>query len=349
MSKRQAKVCVCGHFAFGENLLNGQTVKTKIVTNEIEKILGEKEVVKIDTHGGTRKIISVLKDLLISLKKCENIIVMPGQNGLRIIIPFLVLWNNIYRKKIHYVVIGGWLPEFLLKKKFLIWCLKRIHHIYVETSSMKQELELRGFYNVDVMYNCKRLNIISESQLVYPKEEPYKLCTFSRVMKEKGIEDAIRAVCMVNERFKRTVFSLDIYGEIEKNQKEWFEQLKAEFPYYIKYNGKVAYDETTNVLKEYYAILFPTYYEGEGFAGTVLDSFASGVPIIASDWKYNAEIIKSGENGMLFPVKNVERLVETLIYCYEQKNLWMSMKKKCLLEAQNYLPENVITKLIGNL
>ena len=25
------KVCVIGHFGFGENLLNGQTIKTKIV------------------------------------------------------------------------------------------------------------------------------------------------------------------------------------------------------------------------------------------------------------------------------------------------------------------------------
>ena len=45
------KVCVIGHFGFGKELLNGQTIKTKTVTIELEKQLGKDQVVKIDTHG----------------------------------------------------------------------------------------------------------------------------------------------------------------------------------------------------------------------------------------------------------------------------------------------------------
>ena len=32
-------VCIIGHFGFAKNLLNGQTVKTKIITKELEKQL----------------------------------------------------------------------------------------------------------------------------------------------------------------------------------------------------------------------------------------------------------------------------------------------------------------------
>ena len=49
------KVCVIGHFGFGENLLNGQTIKTKIVTKELDKQFGADQVVKIDTHGGANR------------------------------------------------------------------------------------------------------------------------------------------------------------------------------------------------------------------------------------------------------------------------------------------------------
>ena len=31
------KVCICDHFGFGKDLLNGQTVKTKIVTDVIRR------------------------------------------------------------------------------------------------------------------------------------------------------------------------------------------------------------------------------------------------------------------------------------------------------------------------
>ena len=48
------KVSVLGHFGEGENLLNGQTVKTKITTEALEAQLGHRQVHKIDTHGGPR-------------------------------------------------------------------------------------------------------------------------------------------------------------------------------------------------------------------------------------------------------------------------------------------------------
>ena len=43
------KLCICGHFAFGENKLNGQTIKTKVITDALEQKLGEHSIIKIDT------------------------------------------------------------------------------------------------------------------------------------------------------------------------------------------------------------------------------------------------------------------------------------------------------------
>ena len=45
------KICVVGHFAFGKTMLNGQTVKTKILSDELDRIYGSENVGKIDTHG----------------------------------------------------------------------------------------------------------------------------------------------------------------------------------------------------------------------------------------------------------------------------------------------------------
>ena len=43
----QFKASVLGHFGEGKNLLNGQTIKTKIVTEELENQLGAENVLKI--------------------------------------------------------------------------------------------------------------------------------------------------------------------------------------------------------------------------------------------------------------------------------------------------------------
>lgn len=349
MLKKLSKVCVCGHFGFGENLLNGQTVKTKIVQEELIYRLGKDEVKELDTHGGKKKLLSLPFTLANVLRKCKNIIILPAQNGLRVIAPLLVLENKIFRRKLHYVVIGGWLPEFLKNRTFLTRQLKKFNCIYVETKTMQNALISQGFTNVEVMPNCKKIKILDEAELVYPDMEPYKLCTFSRVMREKGIEDAVEAVKAVNDKYGRTIFTLDIYGQVDEGQKEWFEELKKTFPDYVCYGGLVPYDKSTDVLKDYYALLFPTYYDGEGFAGTLIDAMAAGVPVIASDWKYNGEIVKNKETGMLYTVSNQEELINNLIYCYEKREIWITMKSKCVLEAREYMPEVVVDILINRL
>ena len=349
MLRKLNKACVCGHFGFGENLLNGQTVKTKIIMEELKRRLGKDKVMELDTHGGKKKLFSLPFSLFNALKKCENIIILPAQNGIRVIAPLLVLENKIFKRKLQYVVIGGWLPEFLKNRFTLAKQLKKFDNIYVETNAMKKALISQGFANVEVMPNCKQIKILNEDELIYANAEPYRLCTFSRVMKEKGIEDAINAVREINDKYGRNVFSLDIYGQVDAGQTIWFDELTASFPDYVKYGGVVPFDKSTDVLKEYYALLFPTYYDGEGFAGTLIDAMAAGVPIVASDWKYNGEIVKNNETGILYPVNNKDELVDKLIYCYENPKMWADMKCKCVKEAKEYTPETVIDILINRL
>lgn len=163
-------------------------------------------------------------------------------------------------------------------------------------------------------------------------------------MKEKGIEDAILAVKQVNNEAGKIVFELDIYGQIDKLYTEDFENLRTNFPEYIRYRGLVPYDKSVQTLKEYYALLFPTYYEGEGFAGTILDAMASGVPIIASDWRYNKDIIN--ENiGMIFKTHDVAELKGLLQFIKENNAYLNRMKTKCIKEATKFQPKNAIKVL----
>lgn len=86
-------------------------------------------------------------------------------------------------------------------------------------------------------------------------------------MQEKGIADAVKTVIEVNQSLGRTIFSLDIYGQVDENQTDLFEKLRKIFPYYIRYGGLIPFDRSVETLKEYFALLFPTYYEGGRFCG----------------------------------------------------------------------------------
>lgn len=346
MSKGKARVAVIGHFAFGKECLDGQTVKTRIVTDELCKQLGNDEVLKLDTAGGKSTLLKAPFQCLNALKKAKNVIIFPAHNGLRVYAPLLSFFRKFFKsRKLHYVVIGGWLPEFLKKRKRLAKQLKRFDGIYVETNMMKRALEEQGFTNIVVMPNCKALKILKPEELMYPTEEPYKLCTFSRIMKEKGIEDAVNAVKEINEKKGRIVYTLDIYGQIDSEQSQWFENLQTTFPDYIKYGGLVDYDKSVEVLKNYFALLFPTYYNGEGFAGTLLDAFSAGVPVIASDWKYNAEIVNDNV-GFIYSIGDKQAFLKLLKSIAENPAILLDKKTQCLTEAERYKPENVVRILI---
>ena len=342
------KVAVLGHFGEGANLLNGQTVKTKIITDELKNQLGQDQVLKIDTHGGWKILLKSPFQVFRALKSCKNVLIFPAHNGLRVYAPLLVFARHFFRnRKLHYIVIGGWLPDFLKSRNKLSRCLRFFDGIYVETNTMKKALQGQGFDNIFVMPNCKKLTVLSENEMVYPEGVPYKLCTFSRVMKEKGIEDAVNAVVSVNDKLGYQAYSLDIYGQIDSAQTQWFENLKGKFPNYVHYCGCVDANKSVGVLQNYFALLFPTHFYTEGIPGTIIDAYAAGIPVISAKWESFSDVVDDGITGIGYEFDNVDQLESRLLEIVKKPDELLSMKGNCIHKAKHYIPKSVIRTMTG--
>ena len=176
------RISVIGHFGFGLNLLNGQTIKTKIITEELERIFGNESVKRYDTHGGLSFALRLPFVIYIMLSSSKNVIIMPGDKGLLLMMPLIAFFNIFFRRHVYYVVIGGWLPSFLHKWKFISSLLKRIDGIFVETLSLQETLEQLGYDNIVLMPNCKRLLVLEDLPHRDDNMEHLPLCLFSRIM-----------------------------------------------------------------------------------------------------------------------------------------------------------------------
>ncbi len=341
------KIMIIGHFGGGKIFLDGQTVKTKIIAEELESILGSDEVFKIDTYGGKKNLLKAPFQVSKALRKAENVIILPANNGLRVYVPLLSFFRKFFKKrKLHYIVIGGWLASYIEKKKGLKKKLKKFNGIYVETNTMKDALEKQGFSNVTVMPNCKKLSVLKKEELIKTTEEPLKLCTFSRVCEQKGIGDAVKAVKEINEKLGRTVYSLDIYGLIDKGQEEWFKALEESFPEYVCYRGGVPFDESVETLKNYFALLFPTKFYTEGIPGTIIDAYAAGIPVISSKWESFSDIIDDGTTGIGYEFGNEEGLYAVLEEIAKNPDKLNELKEKSLEKAQEFIPETVVKEFL---
>ena len=343
----QVKVSVLGHFGEGENLLNGQTVKTKIVTEELQNQLGNDQVLKIDTHGGWKTLLKAPFQAFNALKKSTNVLIFPAHNGLRVYAPLLAALKPCFKKrKLHYVVIGGWLPQFLTERRSLAKSLRKFDGIYVETNTMQKALEEQGFTNVFVMPNCKKLRILTEKELVYPSGIPYKLCTFSRVMKEKGIETAVNVIKRINEKLGYTAYSLDIYGQVDSAQIGWFDNLKQQFPEYVQYRGCVDADKSVEILQNYFALLFPTHFYTEGIPGTIIDAYAAGIPVISAKWESYSDVVDEGVTGIGYDFDDEDQFENILMMVAMNPDIILSKKKQCLQEAKKFKTDKVIQRFV---
>ena len=169
------KLCVIGNFGSDKGSYDGQTVKTHNTYLALCNILGKPNVAFINTNGGLKKIPMLIFKTILAAYQNHNIIMLPAQNGLKLLAPLLSLLSRISDCKMHYVVIGGWLPNLLscnaiLKKSLMNFC-----GIYVETNTMKTGLEKEGVKSIYILPNFKHIKVLNEKELVIIKKEPFKL------------------------------------------------------------------------------------------------------------------------------------------------------------------------------
>lgn len=333
------KIAVVGHFGKNLELADGQTIKTRTIYSELCKKFGKEEIITLDTYNYKKRMFLMLLTLIYILLFCDEIIVLPAQNSVKIFIPLFTKFSN---KKVHYIMIGGWLPEVVKNDNGLKESLKKVKAIYAETSFVMKELEANGIKNVVLMKNFKNLTPALEKKEI---NKNIKCCIFSRIEYLKGITDAINVVNKINEKYNIT---LDIYGKIKDEYFYEFNNLIKNNKY-IKYKGIIESNKSVSTIKNYDLLLFPTKYETEGIPGTIIDAYYSGVPILSSKWRSYDDVIIEGKTGIGYVFNDIEDFYVKLEYIINNPKILKKMSKNCIDESIKYTAEESLKILFNNL
>lgn len=338
------KICLIGSIGYSDETSSGQVVRTRLLHGSLIEHYGRNSVFMVNTSEHKKYFLKILFLLLVSLFYCDIYIVILSGNGRKIVFPILVLFKKLFGKYVLNNIIGGDYDVSLNKHK----SLKKQSNVFdinwVQMPSMKERITNMGICNVEVLPNSKPLAIIHnpENYIININHDTYDFCTFSRVSKEKGIELAIRAIKSINNDYRKTIARLTIYGEPDADYKQEFEKLMKNMSDDIHYGGVIELDNTINTLKNYYMLLFPTTFYGEGFPGTILDSYAAGIPVIASSWKYNPELVNNKINGLLYDYNKPELLKENIIWAICNPESVNRMRGNCTNEAKKYTFQKVM-------
>lgn len=343
------KIGLVGYLGYSVDnpIIGGQMSKTRGIYDQLKKQFGDNSVLAVDTSNWKKEKLKLVISCFKIAFSCRTVIIMPNKNGIKFILPFFSMFKGIMNYKLAYPVVGGWLTELLKKHGYLAKSIKNVDFILPETKALKNELKEFNRRRIEVMPIFSTRTPIKVSDLADINTEPFTFCTFSRVTPEKGIDEAAKAVEAVNKKAGRCVCRLDVWGPVDKDHEAHYKKFFSKYSEFVTYKGVLDGNDSLKTLSGYYMLLFPTFYPGEGFPTTVCESFMSGLPVIASDWRFNGELVNNGETGYLVPVHNVEALSDAITKAVSDSKSVAEMRIKCLKKSEDYQPERVMKSLSG--
>lgn len=321
----------------------GETMKNQLCINKLES-LGVK-CLQMDFKNWKKHpwVLFQLAWNMLTKKGASLILSTSAKN----VYPLMKIMKKIGWKgnSVHWVI-GGSFGQKVQNNIYEAGTVNYIKHTLVESRLMVEQLEACGVTGVKEVPNFKPIEYYPEMGKKYPNTNKLlRLVFLSRIMPEKGCDYILEAARILNEEGFADKYIIDFYGKVGDEYKDVFDR-KINGLDNVNYNGflNLRNNEGYDQLASYDAMLFPTYWKGEGFAGVFIDAFIAGLPMIATDWAHNKAFLQEAETALFIPVHDVLALKNKIQECIEGKYDLLEMSKKCQKEAERYNVDNVVTK-----
>ena len=290
------RIIFIGPYSKGRIPTDGAAIKNCHILNRLHKLIPS--LVKIDTDGWKKRPWLLVRILMMVVcnSRSKYILSLNNDSANKLI---RIIHKIAPQASVIYWVIGGSIGKWLCEKRVNANDYKWLTNIIVEGDSMKRQMETVGLRNVTTMPNFKSLVSIEKSHNVC--SSILKLVFLSRINPEKGCNLILDAADILNKRGYSGNYTIDFYGSIEPHYKKIFIS-RINALQNVRYQGflDLRICSNYNKLANYDAMLFPTYWHGEGCPGVVIDAYMCGLPILASDWNLNRDYIVDNKTGVLF-------------------------------------------------
>ena len=307
----------------------GEEYKNQLLVNKINISFNDAKI--IDTFRWIKRP-KVWSNLLINIliKRVDVILISAASVSTYRLLNLMQWVRPSLMRKTTYLVIGGYFPEGIRSKRFDWRSYKNLKNVVVEGDLLRKTvLANSGLSNVKVVPNFKTFpNLLLQSN--EKSENNFRFVFVGRISKGKGVSEILEAAKILNKSNKE--FEVDFYGPVEE-----------EFDFDCDNNNYCGFldlqndpEQSYTKLASYDCMLFPTYWKGEGFPGVIIDAFIAGLPIIATDWNMNSEIIEDGINGFIIPPKDAVSLANKMIWVMENRDILKEIGTQNQERANDY-------------
>ncbi len=237
----------------------------------------------------------------------------------------------IFRKPLVVRIFGGSFDRFY---KDASWCAHYfISLVFTSDCILLQTHKLVDFFSPIYPHSKLRWFPTSRSEIIKiePEQTRRDIRRFvfvGHVKPTKGIREILKAC----ETLKANNYLVDIYGPLQKGVTE--EEINRARN--VRYQGVLEPEEVLATISTYDVLVFPTYYQGEGYPGVIIEAYMAGIPVISTYWQAIPEIVKNGESGLLVPPKDAELLARAMQEFIDSQEIMAHCKKGAEMQAQQF-------------
>ena len=337
--KRQLRIVVLGFFGYSSNILDGQTVKTRNILDLLQDKCKDASIQYFDTDRLHHNPLSVF-NMLRRVCRSDRLLYVPGRNNLIHFAPLLAILAKLFRFKVIQLVVGGWLAEWLQQYPKSRWAVSKYEVILTETKIDKENLErMCGLKQVRVFPNFRMdsqeyLPVTSNSAHAF-----FRIVYMARIHRLKGIDWMNALASHLEKHYGEGSVKIDFYGPINPEDNDYFLEILSRHKS-MSYLGILNPTEIVKTLSKYDVLVLPTHFFTEGFPGSVLDAYRSGIPVIVTEWLHARQFVRDGESGFIIPFEHGDQdLCEKVDYLIDNPNRLKDLKQQAYTESLQYTPE----------
>jgi len=296
------------------------------------------------------------------VRQAERAIIFGSNGFLLSMTPLMVFAAKIMGRPCYVRPFGGSLDQFHNKlptvlQKMLRFGLLQADGVIVETKLLYEFFHKMGGEKVHYLPGYRPIDEVAAidgvNQSVHEKSasgvedsgEKLRLIFISWVRKEKGafvLLEALRNLSLV----EKENIVCDIYGPIVESDRAQFEDEIAETTC-ASYHGVIDPHDVLPLMQQYNALVFPTFYQGEGQPGVVLETMVAGIPPITTNFRSIPEVVQDGVNGLLVEPENAADVTTAIQKLYHDPALRHELGQKNRELAAQYDTKVLIPALIA--
>lgn len=317
---------------------------------QIEIIDTSQKHVKANTRiistGNYRQARQIWHNYQCKLPSAKRVLIFGSNGFLASLAPLLVSSANRRRIPVHVRAFGGSLDRVLEDSNFIKrWMLRKTlngaESVSVQTALLKQYLTPRLKTSVFQTPGFRQ-EISLESKDKLDSQQPLRLIFVGLMRQDKGIVILLRAMRLLADEGRD--ITCDFYGPTAPASGEFVDEFRITRG--AQYCGILQPNAVVAKMASYHALIFPSFYAGEGHPGVLIESMLAGIGVVTTRFRSIPELVEHDKNGLLVAPRDVKELAAAIRLLDDHRDLLSRLAQNNWCRRSQFLAGTNVAQLM---